>query len=180
MTTPELFASLATEQTTALNALLISQRTDLTAAHVAALSIVTANDQAQLAEIARLTASVASAQQEYATAQNQVASLTAQLETLRNPPVPPEAQLWVDFLAGSITDSVTGIALKANRSAKNDFVAMFTLLNAAIAIGAATAETPQEIWDASNVKHELPVGDILALLIRYGFAWQAAFNALAP
>lgn len=101
---------------------------------------------------------------------------------LANPPapIPTVEQIWADFLAGTITDVPTGIALKANRSAKADFADMFTLITAAIARGLITEETEQSIWDAANNEHVLPAGDILDLIVRYGFAWQSAFNELAP
>lgn len=95
-------------------------------------------------------------------------------------PTRSDAEIWADFLAGYITDPVTSIQLKANRSAKADFADMFTLMTAAIARGVITEATNQSIWDASEVEHVLPAGDILDLILRYGFAWQANFNALAP
>lgn len=99
---------------------------------------------------------------------------------ITNPPAPqPSAeQIWADKLAGFL--SINGLDLKANRSAKNDFTGMFTLINGGLAAGAINNATPIDIWDAHNVKHTLPASDILALLLAYGFAWQAMFNEFAP
>jgi len=93
-------------------------------------------------------------------------------------PTPSVEQIWADKLAGFLT--VNGLDLKANRSAKNDFTGMFTLISGGIAAGAITAATPIDIWDAHNAKHTLPASEILALLLGYGFAWQAMFNEFAP
>lgn len=87
---------------------------------------------------------------------------------------------WDLFLDGTITDSVTGISLKANRQARNDFIGQATLLREAVDAGVIEPTAMQSIWDASEVEHTLTVAEMRALLLRYGIAWQAAFNALAP
>lgn len=99
-----------------------------------------------------------------------------------NPPViePDPAIAWNAFLDGFITDSVTGLELKANIAACNRFSAMETLLKSAIEHGAVTGESPVSLWDRSNVEHTTTVTACRSLLLRYGIAWQAAFNALAP
>jgi len=96
------------------------------------------------------------------------------------PPVLSETQIWEEFLNGNIVDDVTGYAMKANRQARNDFIGQATLLSVAISGGQATLETSVSIWDAGNVERTMTAGACLALLTRYGFAWQTAFNELAP
>ena len=87
-------------------------------------------------------------------------------------------EIWATKLGGFLT--VNGIDLKANRSAKNDFTGMFTLLAAGVQAGVLTAQTPVDIWDAHEAKHTLLASDALALLLAYGFAWQSMFNEFAP
>lgn len=90
------------------------------------------------------------------------------------------AAAWNEFLAGSITDPTLGIALKANRQARNDFIGQATLLREAVDAGVLTNASAVSIWDANEVEHILTVAEVRALLLRYGIAWQSAFNALAP
>jgi hypothetical protein len=101
---------------------------------------------------------------------------------IASPPAPvlTVEQIWNDWLAGYITDPVTGIELKANRQARNDFIGQATLLREALDGGALTGADPVTVWDRSNVPHELTVTNCRALLLRYGIAWQTAFNELAP
>jgi hypothetical protein len=107
----------------------------------------------------------------------------AEIETaLATPPAPTEdtTASWEAFLAGSITDPDTGIALKASFKARNDFVGQVTLIREALDAGLLTAASPMSIWDAANTEHALTVAQIRSLLLRYGIAWQTAFNQLAP
>jgi hypothetical protein len=91
-----------------------------------------------------------------------------------------DTRAWLLFLDGVITDPVTGIALKANRNARNDFIGQATLIREALDAGAITAASPMPIWDAENNEHALTVAELRGLLLRYGIAWQTAFNQLAP
>lgn len=101
---------------------------------------------------------------------------------LANPPAQPEDTTaeWEQFLAGSITDPVTGIALKASFKARNDFVGQVTMIREALDAGFLTPETVDSIWDANNVEHSLAVAEIRGILLRYGFQWHQAFKQLAP
>lgn len=108
---------------------------------------------------------------------NAAADLAAALAT---PPDPGPGPAWEEFLDGYITDDVTGFELKANIAACNRFAAMETLLKSAVEHGVLTDESMVSIWDRSNVEHALTVAACRALLLRYGIAWQTAFNALAP
>ena len=103
-------------------------------------------------------------------------------DDIANPPAPPDdtTAAWLAFLAGSITDPVTGIALKANLDARNDFIGQDALLTRALVKGWVTPDSPQSIWDAANVEHVLTVEGVRDLILRYGIAWQTAFNQLAP
>lgn len=97
------------------------------------------------------------------------------------PPAPVDpAAAWNAFLAGSIHDATTGIELKANRQARNDFIGQATLLREAVEAGLVTGTDPQSVWDAENVEHVLTVEGVRDLILRYGIAWQQAFNQLAP
>lgn len=112
---------------------------------------------------------------------NGVPSAEAVEADIADPPAPPAPsveQVWAGKLAGFLT--VNGLDLKANRSAKNDFTGMFTLLGGGIQAGAITGSTPVDIWDWHETKHTLPASDCLALLLAYGFEWQAMFNEFAP
>jgi len=113
------------------------------------------------------------------------ASITEAGQVFVPEPVPesvPDAdtRAWLLFLDGVITDPVTGIALKANRNARNDFIGQATLIREALDAGSITSASLMSIWDAENNEHALTVAELRALLLRYGFAWQTAFNQLAP
>ena len=95
-------------------------------------------------------------------------------------PVLTVEQVWANWLAGSITDPVTGIVLKANRQARNDFIGQATILSISLGSGAIMGTTTVSIWDAHNVEYTMTTNECLALLVRYGFAWNQAFNELAP
>lgn len=87
---------------------------------------------------------------------------------------------WEAFLSGHVEDEVTGIRLKANRQARNDFIGQATLLREAVDAGLVTNASPQSVWDEDGVEHVLTAAEVRALLLRYGIAWQSAFNLLAP
>lgn len=106
-------------------------------------------------------------------------NVEADIANPRELPVDPVVA-WNEFLAGSITDASTGLELKASIAACNRFTAMETLLKSALEHGAITGESNVSLWDRSNVEHVLTVNACRALLLRYGIAWQSAFNALAP
>lgn len=95
-------------------------------------------------------------------------------------PTPDPALAWNAFLSGSIIDGPTGIALKANRQARNDFIGQATLMREALDGGALTGSSNVSIWDSSNVEHVMTVTACRGLLLRYGIAWNTAFNELAP
>lgn len=99
-----------------------------------------------------------------------------------NPPEPEPSieQIWEAYLAGHYTDIETGLELKTSISACNRFSSMETLLKSALEHGTITSESPVPIWDRHNVEHSMTVTECRALLLRYGIAWQAAFNELAP
>ena len=101
---------------------------------------------------------------------------------IANPPAiaADPALAWNAFLAGAITDPVSGLSLKASIAACNRFTAMEALLKSAIEHGVLNDNSPVPIWDASNTEHVLSVHECRALLLRYGLAWQTSFNALAP
>jgi hypothetical protein len=110
------------------------------------------------------------------------AAMQRQVQAWHDAGAVPDAdtRAWLLFLDGVITDPVTGIALKANRNARNDFIGQATLIREALDAGAITAASPMPIWDAENNEHALTVAELRGLLLRYGIAWQTAFNQLAP
>lgn len=89
-----------------------------------------------------------------------------------------EAELWADFLAGSIT--VGGIALKASIEARDAFTGQSTLIREGLELNQLTPTTQTSIWDAANTEHHMTVTECRTVLFQYGVAWKAAFDELAP
>lgn len=94
------------------------------------------------------------------------------------PPTPEE--VWAQKLAGTITDPVTGIAIHASEDVRNILTGQLTMTLAALSAGVISTATPQDIWDASGVKHTLTTQDLMGLILRYGAQWQAMFAEFAP
>jgi len=96
-------------------------------------------------------------------------------------PAPPsEWDIWEQKLNEGYTDAATGIKLATTVEAKNTFVSHATLLLVALQAGAITDATPQSVWDFDEAEHTLPAGELLGLLLRYGFHWQTMFNQFKP
>lgn len=95
-------------------------------------------------------------------------------------PAPSDSEVWAEWLTGTITDPVSGIALKCSIAARDAFVGQVALIREALDAGVLTGADTMSVWDAANVEHILTITDLRALLLRYGIAWQTAFNQLAP
>jgi hypothetical protein len=90
------------------------------------------------------------------------------------------AAIWEERLGGTITDAQTGIAIKANEQVRNLLTGQLVMVSTALSVGAITAATPQDIWDADGVKHTLRTDELIGLILRHGQAWAAMFAEFAP
>lgn len=86
-----------------------------------------------------------------------------------------EEELAARIPAPSETVEVGGLTLRAEQEDRQRFVELLTLLREAEGLGMLPATTL--ISDAAGVAHDLPTATVRQLLVGYGAALQARWNA---
>lgn len=101
---------------------------------------------------------------------------------LANPaPMPlTDVQIYEQQQALGYEDATTGLKLKMTDRARSHFTSQVTLVQVALSAGIINTSTPQHLWDFNDAEQTLSTADFLALMLRYGVAWQTMFATYAP
>jgi hypothetical protein len=80
------------------------------------------------------------------------------------PPITLE-EVWLT----GYTDVPSSIRLRATESDQNRYGRLVLLSQLGISKGYISLDTTQSIWDFDGQEHRLSTGDLLSLIVRYGF-----------
>lgn len=87
---------------------------------------------------------------------------------------------WEAFLADGWTDSITGIKLATDTSARSKFTSYAAYLRDQLDLGKMTNDTLIQIWDFDGNPHTLTVLQCRNLLADWGTNWLSNYAQYAP